>query len=71
MGKYTEEETYEIYENYDYQALAERCLDLEKEGFVMSAELSWKDRLIKEYETIVNRETQIRIKKYIFSEDDR
>lgn len=44
---------------------------LEEAGSEMSARLSYLDRLVKEYETIINRETQIRIRKYIFSEDDR
>ena len=40
-------------------------------GFSMSAELSYKDRLIKEYEKELNEETQNSIKNFIFSEDDR
>lgn len=43
----------------------------ERAGFSMSAELTYKDRLVQEYEKIVSKEEQESIKRHIFSEDDR
>ena len=44
---------------------------LNKAGSSMSAELSYKDRLIKAYEEEISKEKQTQIKKFIFSEDNR
>lgn len=42
-----------------------------KEGFAMSAQVTYLERLVQEYETIILKEKQDEIKKFIFSEDDR
>jgi hypothetical protein len=41
------------------------------DAFAFSAELTYKDRLIKEYEKELNPDTINSIKHFIFSEDDR
>lgn len=41
------------------------------DAFAFSGELSYKDRLIKEYEKEIDEETKNSIKNFIFSEDDR
>lgn len=55
----------------DIDKLAEEKKQHEDAAYQMSAELTYKDRLIEEYETIVSKEQQESIKKFIFSEDDR
>ena len=41
------------------------------DAFAFSAELTYKDRLIQEYEVYVPTKDQKKIKEFIFSEDDR
>tara|TARA_R100000951_G_scaffold101420_1_gene92939 strand:+ start:24182 stop:24619 length:438 start_codon:yes stop_codon:yes gene_type:complete len=62
-------------EGYRYRGEEDRLRKerdkLREEGASMSAELTYQARLIKEYELLVTKDTQDKIKKFIFSEDDR
>lgn len=60
------------------QTIADKIESLEKEkkqyyddAFAFSAELTYKDRLIKEYELLIPKVKQREVKRHIFSEDDR